>query len=201
MKQYVQSLFSQHTIMEFGKLAFVLAAVAVSTIYFFIHGRKFLLTSVNTAISTSFNSNTKISTSCHFVQLSTDKPQVKRCYPLLLNYADRCCKTAQINNCLTGLRHGINQCLSLNKTVFDDDLPFIQRNKGLLSRVRGAGYWLWKPYILFRELYLARDGDVIVYSDAAVNIVANISHLIQLTNSQDVLVFHLSVSKVRYLQH
>lgn len=200
LNQVVPSSFPHCSQTSFLKVVFILAAIAVSSIYFYTHGRTYLLTNINTAISAFSNPKTNFSTSCHFVQLSIDKPKVKRCYPLLLNYADKCCKTAQINNCLTGLRHGINQCLSLNKTIFDDDLPFIQKNKKLLSRARGAGYWLWKPYMLFRELYLARDGDVIVYSDAAVNFVANISHLLQLTNTQDVLVFHLSASKVRDLE-
>lgn len=38
----------------------------------------------------------------------------------------------------------------------------------VLSEQRGAGYWLWKPYILLREMMMGKDGDVIVYMDAGV---------------------------------
>ncbi|CAF1489149.1 unnamed protein product [Adineta steineri] len=91
----------------------------------------------------------------------------QRCYPLLINFAHRCCKHAQENNCLTGLKHGIRQCLMFKKEIVDTDPMFANRNKNILNRKRGAGYWLWKPFILLQELYLARDGDIIVYSDAA----------------------------------
>ncbi|CAF3905893.1 unnamed protein product [Adineta steineri] len=91
----------------------------------------------------------------------------QRCYPLLINFAHRCCKHAQENNCLTGLKHGIRQCLMFKKEIVNTDPMFANRNKNILNRKRGAGYWLWKPFILLQELYLARDGDIIVYSDAA----------------------------------
>jgi hypothetical protein len=85
----------------------------------------------------------------------------------------------------------------LNKRVFDSDPRFADRNKNILQRKRGAGYWLWKPYIIYRELYAARDGDIIIYADAAVNVVANISHLTKLTSKQDIIVFKLRDWDVR----
>ena len=76
-----------------------------------------------------------------------------------------------------------------NKQILEKNPDFVARNKQILQRKRGAGYWLWKPYIIFQELYLASEGDIIVYSDASVDLVANISHLIKLTEQQDILVF------------
>ena len=113
----------------------------------------------------------------------------QRCYPLLINFADGCCKRAQKNNCLTGLQYGLHQCVMFNKQILEKNPDFVARNKQILQRKRGAGYWLWKPYIIFQELYLASEGDIIVYSDASVDLVANISHLIKLTEQQDILVF------------
>jgi hypothetical protein len=120
----------------------------------------------------------------------------RRCYPLLINFAHGCCKQAQKNNCLTGLQHGIQQCVMFNKRILDNNPKFVNRNKSILQQKRGAGYWLWKPYIIFQELYLARDGDIILYSDASVNFIANISHLIKLTDKQDIIVFRLISWKV-----
>jgi hypothetical protein len=85
----------------------------------------------------------------------------------------------------------------LNKRVFDRDPRFVDRNKNILQRRRGAGYWLWKPYIIYRELYGARDGDIIIYTDAGVNVVADISHLTNLTLKQDIVVFKLPDWHVR----
>jgi hypothetical protein len=56
--------------------------------------------------------------------------------------------------------------------------------------MRGAGYWLWKPYVVLRELALAAEGDIIIYSDAAVHVIADVEHLIKLTKHQDVITFH-----------
>ncbi|CAF1334692.1 unnamed protein product [Adineta ricciae] len=69
---------------------------------------------------------------------------------------------------------------------------FVSRNADILNRKRGAGYWLWKPFILLQELYLAQDGDIIVYSDAAVNFINNVSYLTQLTSNQDIVLFKLT---------
>ena len=139
------------------------------------------------------------SSSCHsrsvFNRLT--KSNERRCYPLLINFAHGCCKRAQKANCLTGLQYGLKQCMMFNKRILDNNPHFVDRNKNILQRKRGAGYWLWKPYIIFQELYLAREGDIIVYSDASVNFIANISYLIKLTEKQDILVFRLIGWKVR----
>jgi hypothetical protein len=84
-----------------------------------------------------------------------------------------------------------------NKRSLNTNPTFVNRNKNILERKRGAGYWLWKPYLIFQELYLARDGDIIVYSDALVNFVANISYLIELTAKQDMIIFELTGFKVK----
>lgn len=42
---------------------------------------------------------------------------------------------------------------------------FYQLHHGILSQRRGAGYWLWKPYIILQELKRVDDGDYVVYSD------------------------------------
>jgi hypothetical protein len=84
-----------------------------------------------------------------------------------------------------------------NKLSLNTNPTFVNRNKNILERKRGAGYWLWKPYLIFQELYLALDGDIILYSDALVNFVANISYLIELTTKQDMIIFELTGFKVR----
>jgi len=42
---------------------------------------------------------------------------------------------------------------------------FYSKHKNILDQKRGAGYWLWKPYIIFHELNMVNDGDFIVYYD------------------------------------
>ena len=142
---------------------------------------------------------TRRNSSCkHDVHIYTSRGTVlttKRCYPLLINFAHQCCRRAQQQNCVTGLANGIQQCLKLNMRVFDHDHGFFKMNEHILLQKRGAGYWLWKPYVLLRELYLAEEGDVIVYSDAAVDVIENIDYLVRLTQDQDVITFE-QASKV-----
>jgi hypothetical protein len=42
---------------------------------------------------------------------------------------------------------------------------FYLEHRDVLDRPRGAGYWLWKPYIILQELQGLSDGDFLVYSD------------------------------------
>ena len=140
------------------------------------------------------------SSSCQQVRLRDTNGVIRteeRCYPLLINFADGCCTNSQRGNCFSGFDHGVQQCLPLNKQMFDEDAQFVERNRNILKKRRGAGYWLWKSYAIYRELYLAREGDVIVYSDSASELVQDISHLIQLTEQQDVVIFSLIGWKVR----
>jgi hypothetical protein len=53
---------------------------------------------------------------------------------------------------------------------------FLEAHRPLLApppgapRVRGCGYWLWKPQVVLQELQRMRDGDVLVYADAGASL-------------------------------
>ena len=54
-------------------------------------------------------------------------------------------------------------------TPGDIDEEFKEKNKDILSRGRGNGYWLWKPYFLYKTLKTKlKDGDYLIYSDAGI---------------------------------
>jgi hypothetical protein len=59
----------------------------------------------------------------------------------------------------------------------DIDAKFYKANKAILDAPR-AGYWLWKPYFIDRELNSMQDGDYLIYADAGVEIVNNVNHII-----------------------
>jgi hypothetical protein len=49
----------------------------------------------------------------------------------------------------------------------DLDKKFKEKNKDILSRKRGNGYWLWKPYIINKTIVeKLKDGDYLIYTDA-----------------------------------
>ena len=54
-------------------------------------------------------------------------------------------------------------------TPKDIDEDFKRKNKYILEKGRGNGYWLWKPYFLYKTLKEKLNyGDYLIYSDAAI---------------------------------
>ena len=61
----------------------------------------------------------------------------------------------------------------------DIDHDFREKNKYILEKGRGNGYWLWKPYFLYKTLKEKLDyGDYLIYSDAAVMYVDSAQKLV-----------------------
>lgn len=61
----------------------------------------------------------------------------------------------------------------------DIDLNFLQKNKDILSRERGNGYWLWKPYFIFKTFKeKLNKGDYLIYTDAGIFYLDKVEKLI-----------------------
>jgi hypothetical protein len=71
----------------------------------------------------------------------------------------------------------------LHKTEFYD------KNKSILSLKRGAGYWLWKPFIILESLNKIQDGDIIFYLDCG-DVFSNgiKSYLVSYFQNQNILI-------------
>ena len=59
-------------------------------------------------------------------------------------------------------------------TINDIDQVFFNKNKHILSLSRGAGYWLWKPYIIQKHLLEIDDEDILCYCDSSYLFLENI---------------------------
>ena len=60
----------------------------------------------------------------------------------------------------------------------DIDPVFREKNKDILSRKRGNGYWLWKAYFINKTIIeKLKYGDYLIYTDAAI-LFMNSSHLL-----------------------
>jgi hypothetical protein len=46
-----------------------------------------------------------------------------------------------------------------------EQTAFYARHRNLLDARKGGGYWLWKPYLIGRELARLQSGDFLVYTD------------------------------------
>lgn len=67
--------------------------------------------------------------------------------------------------CESALRVGFNESLRLAPSDLDVE-GFAATHREILAQPRGAGYWLWKPYLIRRILSGMNPGQVLVYSDA-----------------------------------
>ena len=59
---------------------------------------------------------------------------------------------------------------------------FYQKNKFILDQKRGSGYWAWKMPIILKTFENLSDGDVILYSDAGMKVIDDLSPLFELAS-------------------
>jgi hypothetical protein len=86
----------------------------------------------------------------------------------------------------SALKHGCNFSVFMNEKSISAE--FYNLNKSILDQNRGAGYWLWKPYIINKMLNRINENEYLVYTDAGVEFVNDISILINKMD-QDVFIF------------
>ena len=76
-----------------------------------------------------------------------------------------------------------------------DDIStgFYELHKDILSQKKGAGYWLWKPYFVYKTLKKLDDGDFLFYGDTASFMHRNVDALVVdlMKNNQDIMGFEL----------
>jgi hypothetical protein len=83
----------------------------------------------------------------------------------------------------------------LRTFAYTPDHPVVadlrQRHPEIMSQKRGAGYWLWKPSIILDALKSCDDGTVVLYTDAAMHMVADPSPMLRLALSFPAMLFEL----------
>jgi len=97
--------------------------------------------------------------------------------------AQLCVKSAESN--------GVNDSLRWEHELLRHTV-FYNENKWMRETVRGLGFWAWKPWIIHKLLDFhltgdqfvrnsitpVRNGDILIYSDAGVEFINNVSHII-----------------------
>ncbi len=109
---------------------------------------------------------------------------------VLINFADHNFHTSQKLNSQTGFEvGGFDRVISYSPK--DIDLPFFSKHIKILLNERGAGYWLWKPYIIYKVLKDVKESDYVFYADTGSFFVHSIGPIIDVANrcEQDVIVF------------
>ena len=86
---------------------------------------------------------------------------------------------------------GFDEVFSYNYSDIDDE--FKEKNKHILEQPRGAGFWLWKPYIIKKTLEKIEENDLLFYSDSGISFIRPIDDLIKIMDETDekLLLFEL----------
>jgi hypothetical protein len=94
----------------------------------------------------------------------------------LLSFATPAFYRSQSRLSVSARSHGIDEVFEYRQKDIKRT-PFYCQNRRILNQRRGAGYWLWKPYFLIETLKRVPNDSIIVYSDAAIEIVGDLDPL------------------------
>ena len=74
-------------------------------------------------------------------------------------------------------------------TMDDIDTAFRQQYSNILSQKRGHGYWLWKPYIILKELQKLDREDYLIYADSGTFYMRNIKEVISYMRHNNLYIY------------
>ena len=78
----------------------------------------------------------------------------------------------------------------------DLDEEFAKNNARTLAHSRGAGYWVWKPYIILRHLSQIPHGDYLLYLDAGVMPISTATEFVENLDDGKTHVWNIHGAKI-----
>ena len=105
----------------------------------------------------------------------------------LVTYSDRNMTISRKKCIESALKHGVADVHEWDEEMLVNT-EFWYMNLEILNSKRGSGYWLWKPYIIYKAMLEMEDGDILVYSDAGVEFINSVQHIIDVMD-QDLFLF------------
>lgn len=104
-----------------------------------------------------------------------------------ISFADKNYEKAQRINSWAGKHLGrFDEVAAYGPEDIDD--AFYAKNKTILSMSRGAGLWLWKPYIIFKQLEKLNDGEFLFYCDSGAFMLKNCKYIFNSMQNTDIWV-------------
>lgn len=114
---------------------------------------------------------------------------------VLVSFADKKYEGSQKALTNSAMKFGIDHFYnygpeSLKFSQIEKEDIFYKRNQAILCQPRGCGYWIWKPYIISETIKTLNEGDIILYSDAAVKVISDLTPLFDLiTEERGIILF------------
>lgn len=106
---------------------------------------------------------------------------------ILINYAAGKYIKSQKTNTSSGKWCGFDKACQLGPEHIGK--KFADKYREILSQKKGAGYWLWKPYLILRVLKTAEPGDIVMYSDSGATFLRDVNPLLSLADAQPIVLF------------
>lgn len=97
----------------------------------------------------------------------------------IVSYADAAFLSGRERLMQSAARCGIDELRPWGRDALERSSLY-RMHKPVLDMVRGGGYWLWKPFIVKETLKEMAPGDLLIYSDAGIEIIADLSPLFQI---------------------
>jgi len=94
----------------------------------------------------------------------------------LVTYSDENMTIARDKCVMSALKNGVNGANGLGESYISAE--FKGNNAAVLNSPRGAGYWLWKPYVINEAMKVLSDDTILIYSDAGVEFIAPVQEII-----------------------
>jgi hypothetical protein len=93
----------------------------------------------------------------------------------LVTYADLNMNISQSLCVSSALKNGVDDAVAMTPDNVSEE--FKQFNPVFYAE-RGSGYWIWKPYAIYKTILNLNEGDILIYSDAGVEFVAPVQEII-----------------------
>lgn len=99
----------------------------------------------------------------------------------LVTYSDQNMTISRERCIKSALQHGVDSVHEWDREMIEAT-EFYQLNREILDQERGSGLWAWKSYIIYKALLDMTENDILIYSDAGVEFINDISAI---TNVMD----------------
>ncbi len=107
----------------------------------------------------------------------------------LISFADKKYFRSQKILKQSALNYGVNKVYSYNEEWLKKQRKFYEENKKILDQKRGAGFWLWKPFIILHQLSKMAEGDILFYVDSGSRFVNDITPIVKIVQKNGIALF------------
>jgi len=88
----------------------------------------------------------------------------------------------------SALKFGIDLIYSYDLNDIKDT-EFYLNNRYILDSPKGIGFWFWKTHIILETLSKVEEGDIVIYMDPGLEIIAPVQPILNLVNQSFVVLF------------